>query len=155
MAESIKKLYRSRTDRVLFGVCGGLADYFKIDAVIFRILFVLLVLADGAGLLIYLVLALVVPLEPESSGQGAATLKEEAKDAAETVREKGKTLAEEIKADQGIAGRSRNILGALIILAGAIMLLNAIAPFAFRWINWGAVWSILVIAAGVYIISKN
>ena len=59
-----KKLYRSRTDRMIGGVCGGLADYFSIDATIVRLIFVLLFLTGSAGFWIYIVLLLVVPEGP-------------------------------------------------------------------------------------------
>jgi phage shock protein C len=63
-----RKLYRSRTDRKLAGVCGGLARYFNADATLVRVLFVVLALLGGPGLVIYLVLWIFVPEEP----QGAA-----------------------------------------------------------------------------------
>jgi len=60
-----KKLYRSRTDKMVAGVCGGLAAYFNIDATIIRLIFAaLIVFGVGAPLLIYLILAVVMPLEP-------------------------------------------------------------------------------------------
>lgn len=60
-----KKLYRSRTDKMIAGVCGGLGRYLGIDPTLVRLLFVLLVLLGvGSGLLIYLILMVVVPLEP-------------------------------------------------------------------------------------------
>jgi phage shock protein PspC (stress-responsive transcriptional regulator) len=60
MAEG-KKLYRSSTNKKLFGVCGGLAEYFDVDATVVRIIFLLLVLGAGTGLLAYLVCALIMP----------------------------------------------------------------------------------------------
>ena len=62
-----KRLYRSRTERMVAGVCGGLAEYFDIDPTIVRLVFVLLALAGGPGLLIYIVMAIVVPEEGGSS----------------------------------------------------------------------------------------
>jgi phage shock protein C len=59
-----KKLYRSRNDRMLAGVCGGLADYFGVDPTIVRILFVLFALAGGPGLILYIILMLVIPEAP-------------------------------------------------------------------------------------------
>ena len=56
-----KKLYRSRKDRMIAGVCGGLADYFNIDVTWVRLIFVLLFLAGGCALLIYLIMWLIVP----------------------------------------------------------------------------------------------
>lgn len=58
-----KKLYRSGKNRILFGVCGGLAEYFEIDPVIVRVIFVMLALFSGIGFIAYLILMIVVPLE--------------------------------------------------------------------------------------------
>ena len=63
-----KRLYRSRTDRKLAGVCGGLARYFGIDPIIPRLVWVLLVLAGGTGILAYLICWVVIPQEPVSAG---------------------------------------------------------------------------------------
>ncbi|MCB2178780.1 PspC domain-containing protein [bacterium] len=59
-----RKLYRSRTDRMISGVAGGLADYLNIDSTIVRLLFVFFALAGGPGLLVYIVMLLVIPEEP-------------------------------------------------------------------------------------------
>ncbi|HLV36305.1 MAG TPA: PspC domain-containing protein [Spirillospora sp.] len=64
MAEA-KKLYRSRRDRQIAGVCGGIAEYLNVDATVVRLVVVLLTLMGGPGLLLYLILALVIPEEPE------------------------------------------------------------------------------------------
>lgn len=60
-----KRLIRSHNNRMLFGVCAGLAEYLNVDPVIVRLLAVLLTLWNGVGLLIYLVLALIMPQEPD------------------------------------------------------------------------------------------
>ena len=61
------KLYRSRNDRKLFGVCGGLGTYVHVDPTLVRVLFVLLALIGaGAGVILYVALIFVVPLEPET-----------------------------------------------------------------------------------------
>ena len=60
-----RHLYRRATDRSIFGVCGGLADYFGIDPILVRLAFVLVTLAGGAGILVYLILTLVTPVEPD------------------------------------------------------------------------------------------
>jgi phage shock protein PspC (stress-responsive transcriptional regulator) len=64
MAEVYKRLYRSRSNRMLFGVCGGLGEYLNVDPTVIRLIFVLAFLPGGPGLLAYLVLALLVPEEP-------------------------------------------------------------------------------------------
>jgi phage shock protein C len=60
-----KKLYRSNTDKMVAGVCGGLGKYFGIDATVIRLIFALLVVFGvGSGILLYIILAVVMPLEP-------------------------------------------------------------------------------------------
>lgn len=59
-----KKLYRSRTDRKLLGVCGGFAEYFNVDSTLVRVIVVLVALLGGCGLLAYLIAALIMPEEP-------------------------------------------------------------------------------------------
>ena len=59
-----KKLYRSRTERKIAGVCGGLANYFRVDPFLIRLIFILFFLAGGAAFIIYIIMCLLVPLEP-------------------------------------------------------------------------------------------
>jgi len=59
-----KRLYRSNKEKMIAGVCGGLADYFNLDPTIVRLIFILLLFAPPSGVLIYLVLWLITPLEP-------------------------------------------------------------------------------------------
>ena len=71
-----KKLYRSRTDKQICGVCGGLAKYFNLDVSIVRLVTVLLVLFAGGGLLAYIVAALIIPEEPSNVIEEAKDRKE-------------------------------------------------------------------------------
>jgi phage shock protein C len=59
-----RKLYRSKTNRKLAGVCGGLAQYLNVDATVIRVLFVLLAVLGGSGLVLYLAMWIIVPDEP-------------------------------------------------------------------------------------------
>jgi phage shock protein PspC (stress-responsive transcriptional regulator) len=63
MAET-RRLYRSRTDKQIAGVSGGLGKYLDIDPTIIRLAFVALMVVGGQGLLLYLILAIVIPEEP-------------------------------------------------------------------------------------------
>jgi len=74
---SEKRLIRSRDNRMLFGVCAGLAQYLNIDPVIVRLLAVLLTLWNGIGLVVYLILALLMPQEPEMAPKANAFDEEE------------------------------------------------------------------------------
>lgn len=59
-----KKLYRSRNNRMIAGVCAGLGEYFNVDPTLIRLIFVLVGLAGGPGLILYIIMAIVVPEEP-------------------------------------------------------------------------------------------
>lgn len=60
----MKKLYRSKINKKLCGVCGGFAEYFEIDPTILRILLIIFVLCGGAGILAYIVAALLMQTNP-------------------------------------------------------------------------------------------
>ena len=60
-----KKLYRSRKDEKIAGVCGGIANYLKIDSSIVRLIWALAILCAGTGVLAYIVYASIIPEEPE------------------------------------------------------------------------------------------
>lgn len=74
---SEKRLVRSQDDRMFLGVAGGIADYLGIDPAIVRILFVLLTLAKGWGLLLYLILAIIMPVEESPVSAKANAFDEE------------------------------------------------------------------------------
>jgi phage shock protein PspC (stress-responsive transcriptional regulator) len=73
----IKRLYRSRKQRILGGICGGLAEYFNVDVVVIRVFWILITLFGGAGVIAYLILWVIVPPAPDdgipkpSGGSGA------------------------------------------------------------------------------------
>ncbi len=63
-----KTLYRSRDNRTILGICGGIGKYFDVDPVLIRVFAVLTFIWGGGGLLVYLILYFVVPLEPLDAG---------------------------------------------------------------------------------------
>lgn len=72
-----RRLYRSRKDKMIGGVCAGLADYFRIDTTWMRLLFVLFLLVGGSAILVYIIMWIVVPLEPEAPQKPEAPKKNE------------------------------------------------------------------------------
>lgn len=64
MSTEIKRLYRSRSERMLGGVCGGLGEYLNIDPTIVRIIFIFAGLLGGPGVIAYIVMLLIIPEEP-------------------------------------------------------------------------------------------
>jgi phage shock protein C len=59
-----KRLHRSRTEKMVGGVCGGLAEYFAVDPTLVRAIWVVFTLLGGAGLLAYIILWVIMPLDP-------------------------------------------------------------------------------------------
>lgn len=95
MSVDYDRLYRSRTDRKLLGVCGGLGEYFKVDPTIPRIIFTVLgVLSLGFWLLIYLIIALIIPEEPEVFAETTASTPAPEAAASEEEAEAGESPAE-------------------------------------------------------------
>lgn len=95
MATKIKKLYRSKKDRLILGVCGGLGSYFQIDSNIFRIIFIVLALLQGIGILLYIALVLFVPSE---DGRGIEEDRfKEVSEFKKRAEEKVQDIAKEIK----------------------------------------------------------
>lgn len=102
-----RRLYRSNTQRVFAGICGGLGDYFAVDPVWFRVGFVVLALGGGSGILIYLLMWLIVPPAPDgyrapSSGQGF------------------------------VPGAA--VVGAVLMIVGTIALVNTVAPWIGQYV---------------------
>jgi phage shock protein C len=64
MTSEVKRLYRSQKERMIGGVCGGLGEFFEVDPIIFRLIFVLMLLGAGSGVLVYIVMMLIIPEEP-------------------------------------------------------------------------------------------
>jgi phage shock protein C len=152
--QNTKKLYRSRTNRVIAGVCGGLGEYFDIDPIIFRIIFIILLVSGGAGFLVYLVLMIAIPEEPLPGQATAASYR--AKDFANDVRQGADNIAKEIRhnaQDGRWLSDRRNVVGVIIVIAGALFLLNQLLPFSF--LRWNFVWPVILILVGVMIISKQ
>ena len=150
-----KRLYRSRSDRMISGICGGLAQYFDMDPTIVRLIFVLLIFANGLGILAYIIMAIVVPLE----GSKATATKEAIKENVEGIKETAQELGSEIRstfagedkpeaADKG--HQRRNILGIALIAIGILFLLSSLN--LFRWFAWGYLWPLILVAVGLIII---
>lgn len=69
--KSKKRLFRSETDKVFFGICGGIAEYFDIDAVLIRLVWIVVTVLSGGfpGVLVYLVAPFVIPRSPNANLQ--------------------------------------------------------------------------------------
>ncbi|MFA5368816.1 MAG: PspC domain-containing protein [Candidatus Paceibacterota bacterium] len=145
MANNIKKLYRSATDKIIFGVCGGLGEYLEIDSLIVRIIFIVFAFAGGASIFIYLVLAVLIPKE------GSETSKASKKNTIEVPQK----ISQEASNEESIMNL-KDIFGLIIVVFGIMMLLKELFRFdIFAWINWGVIFSLFLIFVGFRLLSKK
>ncbi len=135
--DAYKRLYRSSTDKVIGGVCGGLGDYLDIDPVIARIIFVLLVLFGGSGILVYIILWIVVPEKKYTFGE---VNKEEAPSGTEVSGE-----------GTSRSSNSSMIAGLILIAFGLLFLIDRLFPMYNIW----DFWPLLLIGAGVLLIKPE
>lgn len=146
-----KKLFRSVDDNIIAGVCGGLAEYFQIDSSLIRIIFVLLAIGGGSGVLIYLILWLVVP--KEKGMEKEIDRDKKVKEFTDEIKDKAKSMAKEIKLETKTKRTKRiNILGVVLILVGLVSLWNQIFP---KMINWDMFWPIILILVGMLLIFRD
>ena len=142
-----KRLYRSQSDAMLGGVCGGLGDYFDIDANLIRLVFIVLSAVGGTGVVTYLALWLIVPQEGERAER---KLGETIQEGADEIAEKARSIGREVRS---AAGKGQHevglIFGALLVIVGIVFLLRNLGVFWMRWIGFDVPWPILIIAAGV------
>lgn len=144
------KLYRSQTDRMLGGVCGGLAKYFDIDLTVMRLFFVILTLLGGFGPLLYLILWIVVPPEGHVHEEG----KPEVLDGAE-IKERAEMVRDEfVTAVQQPNKNTARFVGIALILAGGFFLVRQLDFPWLRWLDNGVLWAALILIAGVALLVR-
>ncbi|MGI6341750.1 MAG: PspC domain-containing protein [Bacteroidales bacterium] len=137
MNNKAKKLYRIRENKFLAGVCTGLGDYFTIDPVIIRIIFILLTLVGGGGLLIYIILALVVPMKTAENPSNTQNNDNKYTDIEETDFE--------IVDDEKKKSKNRTSLGIIAILVGFFILLGNF----IRYHDFVYIWPTLLVLGGI------
>ena len=119
------RLHRSATDRMCFGVCGGIAEYVAVDPALVRVAFVVATLWGGIGLLLYIVLAVILPVDENASVLSARLTLE----------------------------RSHMLAGVLLIVLGSLVLASnlGLAP----WLTWNLFWPCVLILIGVALLVRQ
>lgn len=137
-----RNLTRSNTRRMIFGVCGGLGEYFGVDPLVFRIFFLALAFGAGSGVLLYLILTLLIPSEAEAEGPGGGS----------AIQTRVQEVASELKNRVSMDNR-RGWIGMIVVAFGVILLFDRVIPWHF--FDWGVFWSIVIIVVGFLLLSAK
>lgn len=139
MTEKKKTLYRLPQQGKISGVCAGIADFFDMDVTLVRVIFVIMALATGGGvILLYIILAIILPVRG---------------DKADTINEKVERLGQDLN-DNQVISRGRNYLGGGLIVLGLWLLLCQLFPQLFN-LRWDYIWPSLLIFVGLMIIIRR
>lgn len=153
---------RSETNKIIGGVCGGLGEYFNIDPNIIRLIFILLTVFGGSGIIIYVILWIILPRQSQTSS-GKDNMRENLQEVKEKVREFAHDIRDSVKGhnsakpgnpqDASHPNRNKNFIAYTAILLGILFLLN---NFGFSYyFNLDRLWPILLILLGVSIIFRK
>jgi len=144
-----KKLQRSQQDKMIAGVCSGLADYFDIDVTWVRIAFVIAVIAGASGILAYIILWIAVPKKPYIPNFGQFNAGNMAN--GQTGFNASEAFTYPKKRDNT---KLRLIAGTIFIFFGIVFLLNEFDLIP-NWLDFENLWPVILIAMGLYILSAG
>ena len=131
-----RRLYRCRENRVLAGVASGVAEFFGLDPTLVRVLWSLSIFVGGVSLLLYIGLAIIVPLEPARAGT------------AESIAAAAEEPAGHRHAPSA-SGRWTTIFGIALILLGSLALLGTLLPSVA---TWRYLWPLFFIGMGAVLV---
>ena len=143
----MKKLYKSRKNKVVDGVCGGIAEYLEVDPVLIRLIAVLFFFTGGATLIAYIVGMIIIPHQPPEDARES-----------ETAQAPNATASYSQAGSRGHAGSP--IIGILMILFGIHFLLRNI-PFLYQYywrfwdLSWDFFWPSVLIVVGLLVIIRG
>lgn len=134
-----RRLYRSRRNAVIGGVCGGLGEYFDVDPVLVRIIW-LIALFSGVGLIVYLLCWVLIPQRPLG----------------DHIQEKsqyqdGYYNEDYYRNETGRREKTKLLLGTGLIILGSFFLMQRFMP----WFDFDLIWPVLLIFCGFYLIYRE
>lgn len=145
--ETRKGLYRSSKDTVIRGVAGGIAEYLNTDPILIRIIFVLLALFGGGGLIIYLILWIALPVDYSFTFNN--------KNFSDMEKEKTNAKPEKDQFNQETHWHGKNngslVAGLILITIGVIFLISRFFPR----IDFADLWPIILLVAGIALIRMS
>jgi len=148
------RVTKSKTDRVIDGVCGGLAEYFGIDSVLVRLAFVALIFINGIGVVLYIILVIIMPNAEKLDQSPGETIRENVQEMGERIKEAGEELGTALSRKTEEKHSNRAVwFGILLILIGIIFLLKNLNIIP-RFDN-DLLWPIIIILIGTWLLIKR
>lgn len=146
-----KRLYRSSTNRMLGGICGGLADYTGIDATFIRIFIILMAAVNGIISLIYLLLWILLPSSTQQSDSGASA-GFDSSDFGDKARNMKRELQNAVsKPDPGFI----KYVGVGFILMGILAIIRSLDITWFRWLDSDILFPFILIVGGLFLLWRT
>ena len=140
-------LYRSESDKMLGGVCGGLGDYLGVDTTLVRLFFVLLLFGSGIGMLVYFALWIIMP--EESSAFAGKSFEENIRDSAQNFSQRAQNVGEEFgEAIRTPHPKAGIIVGIALIALGGVLFIENLGIPGLGWFSFDVLWPILLIVGG-------
>jgi len=139
------KLYRSVSDRMVGGVCGGLGAFLNIDPIFVRLLFVLLLFGSDFGFILYLLLWIIVPEEGKDYGFGDDSWKDKVKSMGDDVQQ----------AVTKPHPQSGLIMGVGLVVIGGFLFLERLNLSWMNWFDMDILWPVLLIVGGVVLLFRK
>lgn len=139
------RLYRSTTDRMIGGVCGGLGVFLNIDPIFFRLLFILLLFGSDFGFILYLLLWILIPEEGRAYGFSE-----------DSFGDKFRSMGEDIQtAVTQPHPQSGFILGIGLIVVGGLLFLDRLDIRWLEWFDFNILWPLLLIVGGIALLFRK
>lgn len=154
----MKRLYKSRKNKVIDGVCGGIAEYFDVDPVIVRIAFVLFLFLGGSGLLAYIIGMIIIP--SQHSLEQAEQSEVVSQTPAPSQQDESKIKTEPEKTPPPSHSNNSLLIGIILVILGAIFLMGNFSFFhsPYWWIRnhlWDLIIPGIMIALGVGLLFRR
>lgn len=154
------RFVRSRSNRMIAGVCAGLAAYLGVDPLWIRLFFILLtILTNGAGILVYIVLAILMPEEEVTVSAPSPSMPAAAEDMAQRMAEAGERMAEAGErlgrslSSQAASPQGAVIFGLILILLGLAFLARNLG--LLWWLRGDLIWPLALIALGLALLIRQ
>jgi len=124
-----RRIYRSRKNRMIAGVCGGIAEYLNIDPAIVRLIMALLVLANGLGIILYILAVIIIPEKPEETG--------------------------DVSSSPYVETHSPVTLGVILIIIGIVAIIWSAGIPWLHMVSPGVFIGVVVLLAGLYFLIRG